>query len=75
MAPSGLALGSSVGAPTSVTLPPALVLGNTSRRSFMLIGDSIMAGNGTDARDWNGDFGMIARALGGLRGYSNFGRP
>jgi hypothetical protein len=63
--------GTSVG----IGIMPLAILDMTTQRSFLLIGDSITAGNQTDTADVTGDFGTLARIVGATRGYANFGRP
>lgn len=49
---------------------PLAVIGQTTKRSFLLIGDSICAGEYDAAA---ADMGIIARSIGPLYAYSNFG--
>lgn len=60
--------------PGAVGHGPIGVVDMTNQRSFFFIGDSLMAGHGTDTRDASGDFGVGARLVGAVRAYSNAGR-
>lgn len=60
--------------PGAVGHGPIGVIDTITQRSFFFIGDSLMAGHGTDTRDTSGDFGVGARIVGAMRGYCNAGR-
>lgn len=53
---------------------PVAILGNTTRASIAMFGDSRMAGF-KDVGDASGDIGIVARSLGPTFAYTNMGSP
>lgn len=52
---------------------PCAIVGMTNKPTFGIIGDSVAAGI-KDTQDSSGDIGSIARSIGPLFGYMNFGK-
>jgi hypothetical protein len=53
-----------------INIYPAAIIGNTTKPSVMVLGDSVALGV-TDAVDYQGDTGTVARTLGSYFGYIN----
>jgi lysophospholipase L1-like esterase len=59
---------------STVGLYPCAILGDTTKRSFFLLGDSRVAATG-DTVDRSGDVGELARSIGPRRAYINAATP
>lgn len=67
------AVTTALGAVGTLSVAPLAVIGTTTSRSFLLIGDSLQYGGGTDTTTADGLQGIGARLIGDLRAFTNIG--